>query len=90
MFYVYVIINEENKIYIGQTSNLEERLKRHNSVLKNKKTSYTSKNRCVDWKLIHKELYDNKSETMRREKQLKSYKGREFIRSLLNIAPIDI
>ena len=30
MYIVYVIVNRENKIYIGQTNNLERRLLEHN------------------------------------------------------------
>ncbi len=83
MFWVYAIKNQNDKIYIGQTSNLEERLKRHNGLLKNKSKSYTSKNRG-EWKLIYSESKDTRQGTIEREKELKSAKGREFIRNLLN------
>jgi len=45
MFWVYTIYNLlQQKIYIGQTNDLQKRLNRHNKLLLNKKTSYTSKN----------------------------------------------
>ncbi len=83
-FSVYVIKNStNNKIYIGQTSNLENRLKRHNKVLKNKKTSYTSKNISNGiWELVYKEGLISRKDALKREKELKSYQGRLFIKNL--------
>lgn len=84
MFNVYAIKNEiSGKIYIGQTFDLENRLKRHNGILKNKLKSFTSKNKGV-WKLIYREECNTREEALIREKQLKSYRGREFIKSTLN------
>lgn len=79
MFYVYVIYNRKNgKIYIGQTVNLEERIKLHKE--KCFMNSYTAR---FDggWELIYREESDNRSEALKREKQLKSFRGREFIKS---------
>jgi len=83
-FFVYVIKNSvTNKIYIGQTNNVEERLKRHNGISKNKKTSFTSKNiKNGIWELIYKEEKITRSEVIIREKELKSYQGRQYIKSL--------
>jgi putative endonuclease len=83
MFYVYVIKNEKDVIYIGQTSNLENRLRRHNGVIKNDLKAFTHKNKSGDWKLVYTEELKTRAEAMLREKQLKSSRGREFIRSLL-------
>ncbi|MFW5656463.1 MAG: GIY-YIG nuclease family protein [Bacteroidota bacterium] len=75
MFIVYVLFSEKfNKIYIGYTSNLDARLDSHNK-LANK--GWTVKFR--PWALIHTEKFSTKSEAMKREKQLKSAKGRKFI-----------
>lgn len=81
MFSVYAIYNN-GKIYIGYTSDLCTRLKRHNGILKNKSTSYTNKNKGI-WKLIYKEEFKTRQEAVRREKELKSFRGREFVRSLI-------
>jgi len=81
MFFVYAIINNTGKIYIGQTSDLEKRLQRHNGILKNKKSSYTSKNKGV-WEILYKENFDTRKEAITREKELKSAKGREFLKKL--------
>jgi putative endonuclease len=81
MFFTYVIKNEQSeKIYIGQTDDIEKRLQRHNGMLKSKNTSYTHKNKG-NWVVVYTEKFENRSEAMKREKELKSYRGREFIRS---------
>lgn len=83
-YFVYVIRNNKNnKIYIGQTSNLKNRVDRHNCLLKNKATSYTSKNKDDgEWLLIYSEELNDRKEAIIREKQLKSYQGRLFIKNL--------
>ncbi len=84
MFYVYAIYNKiKNKIYIGQTEDLESRLKRHNHELPTRLTSYTSKNSGL-WRLIHKEIIMTRKEAMKREKALKSSRGRAFVRQIIN------
>ena len=82
MFTVYAIINDNDKIYIGQTADLEKRLKRHNGVLKNNSESYISKNKG-EWRLVHKEEFNTREEAIVREKQLKSYQGRKSVRSII-------
>ena len=79
-FYTYVLFSESfNKIYIGFTSDIDKRLLSHNSLAKK---GWTIKFR--PWKLIYSEVYKSKKEAMKREKQLKSAKGREFIHKLIN------
>ena len=81
MFYVYAIFNRKHsKLYIGQTSNLVERIKLHNSGLF--ANSYTSRF-DGEWCLIYKEEVLNRSKAIYREKQLKSYRGREFIKQFI-------
>lgn len=80
MFIVYVIQSQSTgKIYIGQTNNLNKRLKRHNQQLPTKKKSYTTKNKGP-WKVIYTEKVQTRKEARKREKQLKTSKGRRFIK----------
>ncbi|MBP6512087.1 MAG: GIY-YIG nuclease family protein [Bacteroidia bacterium] len=52
MYYVYILYSiSTGSFYKGQTSNLEERLKRHNSGSE----KYTYKG--IPWKLIHVRNY---------------------------------
>ena len=79
-YYVYVIKSKSSgKIYIGQTKNLDQRLKRHNELLPSKNKSYTKINKG-SWKLVYEEVFRNRKEALKREKQLKSYQGRKFIK----------
>lgn len=78
MFIVYAIYNpKHNKIYIGQTRDIEDRLDLHKSKIFH--NSYTSR---FDggWKLIYKEVVRDRQIALKREKELKSFRGREFIR----------
>ena len=80
MFIVYVLYSESfRKIYIGYTSNLEERIRSHNE---SGTKGWTIKFR--PWKIIHTEAFDNKSDAMKREQQLKTAKGRERIWQLIS------
>jgi putative endonuclease len=81
MYYVYVIYNSKHsKIYIGQTEDLEERLRLHNEKLF--KNSYTAR---FDgkWIIIYQEDLTTRKEALTREKQLKSFRGREFIKKYI-------
>ena len=77
MYTVYVLYSENyDKIYIGFTSNLEQRFLSHNEL---SKKGYTVKYR--PWKIIYTENFENKKEALKREKELKSSRGRYFIRN---------
>ena len=74
MFTVYVLKNKIGRIYIGQTKNLVNRLILHNSG-RNRST----KNKgsfCI----VYTETYESRAEAMKRERELKGGKGREWIR----------
>ena len=77
MFHVYVLFSKSHKkIYIGFTSDLEGRLQAHN----HPSNKGWTKN-FQPWIIVYSESYPIKSEVLVREKQLKSFKGREFIRN---------
>ena len=79
MYTVYAIYNRKHdKLYIGQTKNLKERLEMHKKG--EFKKSYT-KRFNGDWELIHVEKVPTRTDALRREKQLKSYRGREFLKN---------
>jgi putative endonuclease len=79
---VYTLTNEKNQIYIGYTSDLEKRLERHNGHLPNKKSSFSHKNGS-HWTVRYTEEFSTRAEAMRREKELKSFRGREFLRDII-------
>ncbi len=75
MFAVYVLFSQKfDKIYIGYTSDLISRFKSHNELGK----GWSKKFR--PWIVIHLEFFNTKKEAMIREKQLKSSRGRNWIR----------
>jgi putative endonuclease len=75
MFTVYVLYSPSyNKIYIGFTSDLENRLRSHNMFASK---GWTIKFR--PWEILFTENFETKTEAMKREKQLKSAKGRNYI-----------
>jgi len=79
MFTVYILYSPtSDKIYIGSTSDLEKRILSHNQL--------TTKGWTINfrpWMVIHTETFELKSDTLKREKQLKSAKGRDWIRTLI-------
>jgi len=81
MFTVYALYNKKHgKLYIGQSKNLEERIRLHDE--KTFRNSYT---RRFDgnWQLIYSEGTETRKDALIREKQLKSYRGREFIKTFI-------
>ena len=65
---VYILRTSSNTLYIGQTNNLEKRLKEH----KNKSTKSAKYIKYFDsCELVYKEEYPSRVEAMRREFQLK-------------------
>jgi putative endonuclease len=81
MYSIYGIYNiKHGKIYIGQCDDLEERLRMHNhKIFPN---CYTAR---FDgkWILIYSEQVNTRKEALTREKQLKSYRGRQFIKNFI-------
>ena len=79
MYTVYVLYSGNyNKIYIGYTSDVEQRMKSHNEL---SKKGWTVNFR--PWIIIHTEIFEIKADALRREKELKSAKGREWIWNLI-------
>jgi len=75
MFFVYVLYSKSfDKIYIGFTSDLENRFKSHNELSKKGWTI-----RFRPWEIVYTEEFQDKQDAMKREKQLKSATGRDFI-----------
>jgi putative endonuclease len=81
MYDVYVLENPKGRLYIGQTADLERRLKQHNTPEGHEHLGkYTHRN--GPWVLIGSESYPTRSEAMLRERQLKSWKSPKKVRAL--------
>lgn len=80
MFHVYVLQNQTaGKLYIGQTSNLLERVRSHNQKIGN---HYTARF-AGEWQLVYSEQFGSRTEAIAREKQLKSSGGRSYLKQLI-------
>jgi putative endonuclease len=78
-YIVYILFSEsKNRFYIGFTSNLEERIIRHNQ----KSKGFTGN--VNDWKVVYIENYNTKAEAQERELKIKSWKSRVKIQALIS------
>jgi len=81
MFIIYALYNKKpDKIYIGQTKNLATRLEAHRNKTFN--NSFTARF-DGEWQLIYSEKVATRNQALKREKQLKSFRGRQFIKSFI-------
>ncbi len=79
MYKVYILKSLVNgKYYIGHTKNLEARLNRHNGGL------VKSTRACRPWEIVYSESKKNKNEAYKREFQIKSYKGGNAFKKLID------
>lgn len=77
MYKVYAIKSKQrNYIYVGMTSNLEERIQRHNSGREKTTRAYRP------FELIYSEDQPTREEARKREKYFKSGVGKEFLKKL--------
>ena len=74
MFYIYILLRNDKKLYTGYTSNLKRRMIEH------EKGKVTSTKRYLPVKLIHYEAYQAESDARRREKYLKTTEGKYFLK----------
>ncbi|MEA2076956.1 MAG: GIY-YIG nuclease family protein [Candidatus Marinimicrobia bacterium] len=79
LYTVYALYSKKyDKIYIGYTSDLIKRFHSHNELgIK----GYTVRYR--PWEVVYIEIYYSKREAIKREIELKSSRGRRFIRDQL-------
>ena len=66
-FYVYIIgtTNPKARTYVGWSNDIDKRIKAHNA---SKGAKFT---RGSKWKLLYKEIFESKSDAMKREIVLK-------------------
>ena len=83
MFYVYAIFNITfDKIYVGQTEDISACIEAHRNKTFN--NSYTARF-DGEWKLIYQETVATRHEALIRERQLKTFRGRQFIKSICEL-----
>jgi putative endonuclease len=78
-YQVYILFSKsKNRFYIGFTSDLGERLIRHNQ----KSKGFTGN--VNDWEVVYLENYNTKEEAQQRELKIKSWKSRIKIQELIS------
>ncbi|MFH0749534.1 MAG: GIY-YIG nuclease family protein [Candidatus Gottesmanbacteria bacterium] len=78
MFTVYILQNNISKrYYIGSTNDIKRRVEEHN------RGQTMSTRRKGVWTIIYSEEVNTKLEAVRREKQIKSYKGGNGFKELI-------
>ncbi len=80
MYFVYVIQSQSTKrFYIGSTPTLDKRATEHNN-------GWTKSTRNKgSWIIVYTEKVEIKTEALKREKQIKRYKGGNAFKSLLTL-----
>lgn len=70
MFTVYILKSLViDRFYIGHTADLDKRLREHNAGRTRSTKAYTP------WEVIYTEYYETKSQAVKRELEIKSYKS---------------
>lgn len=79
MFVVYILRSlKDGSYYTGHTGNLEERFRRHNAGM----CRYTR--RARPFELVCTEAFATRGEAMKREKEVKSFKGGGAFKKLVS------
>ena len=78
-YFVYILQSQKDgRYYIGSTRDVEARLIFHNKVLQR-----STKSR-IPLVLVYSETFTNKLDALKREKQMKAYKGGNAFKKLLD------
>ena len=76
--YLYILQSlKDGKFYIGETTDVDARLKFHNSGLQRSTCSR------IPFRIVMVEEYANRGEALKREKQIKSWKGGQAFKRLI-------
>ena len=78
VFYIYNTIGKTNRFYIGYTKDITKRLERHNDGWSKSTKSW------IPWKIVYSKKFTIKSDAMKFERKLKSYKSRIILERLIN------
>ncbi len=78
MYSVYILQSERNgRRYVGSTGDIGQRVDQHNSGMSNSTRPYRP------WSLIYSEEFQTRSEAVRRESQIKSWRNRDYLDGLI-------
>ena len=76
MMFVYVLRSEQDgRLYVGMSADVEKRLREHNSGRTKSTKGYRP------WNLVHKEAFPDRETARKREKYLKSGYGKQWLKT---------
>ena len=76
--FVYIIQSKKDlSFYIGQTSDLDTRLSKHNDGF----SKYTATK--TPWRIVYFETHNSRIEAIKREKEIKAKKPRKYLEVLI-------
>ncbi len=80
MFSIYILKSLKNgRYYVGQTENMGERIKKHNS------GQVKSTKPFLPWQIVYSEQCPTRSDARKRENEIKKYKGGIKFKRLLGL-----
>ncbi len=83
MFYIYILQSQSTgRFHISSTDNLQRRVAQHNDP--DYRGSKTTKRFTEPWSIVHSESFATRSEAVRRERQIKSWKNNININNMLS------
>lgn len=74
-YFVYIVECADNTLYVGYTTNIERRIRAHNTLTSGAR--YTKIRRPV--KLVYEESFQTKSEALKREYEIKQLRRMQKI-----------
>jgi putative endonuclease len=78
-FFVYILQSKKDfSFYIGQTNDLDARLSKHHDGF----SKYSSSK--MPWRLVYFEMFETRTEVIKREKEIKLKKSRKYIEVLIS------
>ena len=83
MYFVYVLRNPQDRLYIGFTSDLERRVQQHQAG----EAGWTRGR--GPWELVHFETFDDRPEALRRERNLKRGKSNQELRRKIRQSTVE-
>jgi len=77
-FFVYILQSTRDfSFYVGQCDDLDKRMSKHFDGM----SKYTATKR--PWRLVYFEMYDSRSDAIKRENQIKKMKSKKFVENLV-------
>jgi len=77
-FFVYILQSMKDfSFYVGQCDDLDKRMSKHDDGM----SKYTASKR--PWRLVYFEMFNSRSDAIKREGQIKKMKSKKYIQSLV-------